>query len=324
MSFNWLDPPLFCNTTIQFTCTRQLVSGSAKLGQTVTVFTAIRQNIYLPFLRFFVLNFPRYTKTHSVTMSFLSHFAGLQPSNTFTGLNADTASLFDGSDTSSIRHYFDSHETHDNNGHHEAQPAYKLSSEEGHDTDLDDFSVGQRAYRDNNSESSGVTDADTPEDRSTVTDNRAPSVELPPAKQRRTNGAPKLASVLMSELAPPEVQLRSSDLTQEQRDDRNLHRKACLVKPNTELPGKNRFWIGVLNPDVNVSRVRKESDFIWMKGHGVGLCKGATPRKIADCLTGKHCENHLAPLAGSDCCGHLLQAPDQRRIPTRYNFVGGA
>lgn len=60
-----------------------------------------------------------------------------------------------------------------------------------------------------------------------------------------------------------------SRIPAEQREDRLLHNKARSVKANVELPGIKRFWIGVLNPDTKDANVKRETDFIWMKGHGV-------------------------------------------------------
>jgi len=54
------------------------------------------------------------------------------------------------------------------------------------------------------------------------------------------------------------------------REHNKLHQKATSYKPQTTL-GPNRYWIGILNPDMPIKQVRKQHDLIWIKGNGVGL-----------------------------------------------------
>jgi len=53
------------------------------------------------------------------------------------------------------------------------------------------------------------------------------------------------------------------------REHQKLHYKAKTLKPISQLAGKNRFWVGVLIPDIQVKNVKCEKDFIWMKGNAV-------------------------------------------------------
>jgi len=59
----------------------------------------------------------------------------------------------------------------------------------------------------------------------------------------------------------------------EMREHNALHLKAISLRP--VMPA-DRYCIGVLNPAKLPKNVRKEEDFLWMKGHGVCIVFPAT------------------------------------------------
>jgi len=64
----------------------------------------------------------------------------------------------------------------------------------------------------------------------------------------------------------------AAEIPVEMREHNALHAKALSLRP---LMPPNRYCIGILNPAKLPKNVRKEEDFLWMKGHGVCIAVSA-------------------------------------------------
>ena len=116
----------------------------------------------------------------------------------------------------------------------------------------------------------GSTGVCTPEDApSSPEPPTTPEDEIVEPRRKKLKTGPTPASVLMDELGHKDTVISAADLTAEQREHMSLHNRARTVLPQEQITGRNRFWIAVLNPEVKVANVRRETDLIWMKGHGV-------------------------------------------------------
>jgi len=93
--------------------------------------------------------------------------------------------------------------------------------------------------------------------------NGSPGASTPPSSPRPSNTRESHQTP-----ASPMV-----EIPVEMREHNALHSKAISLRP---LMPANRYCIGVLNPAKLPKNVRKEEDFLWMKGHGVCIVFPAT------------------------------------------------
>lgn len=69
----------------------------------------------------------------------------------------------------------------------------------------------------------------------------------------------------------------AAEIPVEMREHNALHAKALSLRP---VMPPNRYCIGILNPAKLPKNVRKEEDFLWMKGHGVCIAASAICRQV--------------------------------------------